>query len=76
MASEGSHLDGIKVEILFRASLSGRQAQSKKVSLSARSLKNGEILKWPTRADCKSAAQASKVRILLSPQMFYSNIKQ
>jgi hypothetical protein len=69
MASEGSYLDGIKVEILFRA-------QSKKVSLSARFLKNGEILKWPTRADCKSAAQASKVRILLSPQLFYSNIKQ
>jgi hypothetical protein len=32
-----------------------------------RSLNYGEILKWPTRADCKSAAQASKVRILLSP---------
>ena len=33
----------------------------------------GEILKWPTRADCKSAAQASKVRILLSPQKTSNN---
>jgi hypothetical protein len=28
----------------------------------------GEILKRPTRADCKSAVQTSQVRILLSPQ--------
>ena len=28
---------------------------------------NGEILKRPTRADCKSAVQTSQVRILLSP---------
>ena len=29
--------------------------------------KNGEILKRPTRADCKSAVRTSQVRILLSP---------
>jgi hypothetical protein len=29
---------------------------------------NGEILKRPTRADCKSAVKTSQVRILLSPQ--------
>jgi hypothetical protein len=28
----------------------------------------GEILKRPTRADCKSAVKTSQVRILLSPQ--------
>ena len=28
---------------------------------------SGEILKRPTRADCKSAVQTSQVRILLSP---------
>jgi hypothetical protein len=27
----------------------------------------GEILKRPTRADCKSAVKTSQVRILLSP---------
>tara|TARA_R110000850_G_scaffold224637_1_gene350066 strand:- start:125 stop:304 length:180 start_codon:yes stop_codon:yes gene_type:complete len=27
----------------------------------------GEIPEWPKGADCKSAAKASKVRILLSP---------
>ena len=32
------------------------------------SLGNGEILKRPTRADCKSAVKTSQVRILLSPQ--------
>ncbi len=32
------------------------------------SLRNGEILKRPTRADCKSAVKTSQVRILLSPQ--------
>ena len=29
----------------------------------------GEILKRPTRADCKSAVKTSQVRILLSPQI-------
>ena len=28
---------------------------------------DGEIPEWPKGADCKSAAKASKVRILLSP---------
>jgi hypothetical protein len=31
-------------------------------------LTQGEILKRPTRADCKSAVKTSQVRILLSPQ--------
>ncbi len=34
------------------------------------SLGNGEILKRPTRADCKSAVKTSQVRILLSPLFF------
>jgi hypothetical protein len=29
---------------------------------------NGEILKRPTRTDCKSVEKSSQVRILLSPQ--------
>ena len=32
-------------------------------------IENGEILKRPTRADCKSAVKTSQVRILLSPRM-------
>ena len=48
---------------------------TKNVSIFASGLDNdifvfnaGEILKRPTRADCKSAVKTSQVRILLSPQ--------
>ena len=39
------------------------------------SLGKGEILKRPTRADCKSAVKTSQVRILLSPQKVLMQIR-
>ena len=56
-------------------------ANNKNVSIFATGLSNetlafnaGEILKRPTRADCKSAVKTSQVRILLSPQKKPDNL--